>query len=341
MPRLAPPLPVRGAIGPARDHPAAPPGPDPRDARCPNCNAASPRAYCADCGQAQRDFHRPLHTFASDLFESLTGWDHKIPATFGLLLARPGALTREFLAGRRRRYLSPFQLYVLASAILFLALRTPLPGGKNLVHVTHARDGRPATAAAPNAPADTTYLTFAIAGVVRFYADWTPNAPVIGTRDAAPGGTSLAGRVRQRMEERRAELDRRSSADASVWLEGLFLGHLGTALSLLIPVFALVCAALWRRARIFFAEHAIFACHVHAQGLLAIAAARVAPGPLALVPVAWTVAYLWLAARRVYGAGVESPARTTGKVMLLVVTYSVAVGLGLIVTLLASLMLGA
>lgn len=342
MPQLAPPS-VDGATAAALDRHPRTPDPAPCETRCPNCGAASPRAYCPDCGQAQRDFHRPLHTFASDLFESLTGWDHKIPATFGLLLARPGALTREFLAGRRKRYLSPFQLYLLASALLFLALRAPLPGGQNLVRITRASDARgqtglarpTATAGAPAAPPDTTRLNFAVAGLVRFYGEWPTGRP-----DAVPRENSVRARIARSIRERQDEIDRRSSTDASRWLEGLFLGHLGTALSLLVPVFACLCSLLWRSARLFYAEHVVFAWHTHAQGLMAIAAARVLPGRLAFVPTVWTLAYLWLATRRVYGTGRESRARTTGKVALLTVVYFVVAAFGLIATLLVSLLLG-
>lgn len=321
------------------------------ETRCPNCGAASPRAYCPDCGQAQRDFHRPLHTFASDLLESLTGWDHKIPATFGLLLARPGALTREFLGGRRKRYLSPFQLYLFASAILFLALRTPLPGGKGLVRLTHSRDTAPGRNLGPpghrtvggatvGAPPDTVHILFALAGgAVQFNSEWDMTDPRGDLEREARSGPVHA-RFIANLRRRWDDVERRSSAEASAWAEALFLGHLGTTLSILVPGFAALCMLMWRNTRLFYAEHVVFAVQTHAQGLIAIALARITPGRLALVPTAWTLAYLWLAARRVYAAGRESRTWTTAKVAVLSLIYFVAASAGLILTFVASILLG-
>ena len=115
---------------------------------------------------------------------------------------------------------------------------------------------------------------------------------------------------------------------------------LGTTLSILVPVFAALCMLFWRSARPFYAEHVVFAIHTHAQGLVAIALARATPARLALLPTAWTLGYLWLAARRVYATGRESRARTTAKIALLSSVYFVIAGLGLILTFVASLLLG-
>lgn len=363
MTQLAPPPAAAVDVTPDRiatnDEPAS------TETRCPNCGAVSPRAYCPDCGQAQRDFHRPVHTFAGELVESLTGWDHKIPATVGLLLGRPGALTREFLAGRRKRYLSPFQLYLLTSALLFLALRTPLPGGQGLVSLTHSREAAarggaghppavgPLGAAAARTTPDTVRIRFALAGgAVKFQGDFNMADTADFARAARRG--PFHARFIENVRRRWDDVGQRSSAEASAWAEGLFLGHLGTTLSILVPVFAALCMLLWRNARLFYAEHVVFAIHTHAQGLVAIALARATPGRLALLPTAWTLGYLWLAARRVYATrvyatrvyatggvtGHESRARTTAKVALLSVVYFVIAGVGLILTFVASLLLG-
>ena len=39
------------------------------------------------------------------------------------LVFRPGFLTREYFAGRRRRYVRPARLFLVASVLLFAALR--------------------------------------------------------------------------------------------------------------------------------------------------------------------------------------------------------------------------
>ena len=46
--------------------------------------------------------------------------DSRLWRTLAALLLRPGYLTREFLAGRRARYLPPVRLYLVISLVFFL-----------------------------------------------------------------------------------------------------------------------------------------------------------------------------------------------------------------------------
>jgi hypothetical protein len=53
---------------------------------------------------------------ASDVLTSL---DSRLWRTLGLLLFRPGTLTRNYLEGRRARYVAPLRLFIAASVIFF------------------------------------------------------------------------------------------------------------------------------------------------------------------------------------------------------------------------------
>ena len=50
-------------------------------------------------------------------------YDGKFWKTLAALLLRPGFLTREYLAGRRRRYIGPARLFLVSSLLLFATLR--------------------------------------------------------------------------------------------------------------------------------------------------------------------------------------------------------------------------
>jgi hypothetical protein len=89
-------------------------------ARCDNCGAAVSGRYCGACGQR---LEPPLHSlwhFSKAVTEDLTHADSRLWRTLGALLFRPGDLTREFLAGRRARYLPPVRLYLVISVTFFL-----------------------------------------------------------------------------------------------------------------------------------------------------------------------------------------------------------------------------
>ena len=88
---------------------------------CANCGAALQGRFCAICGQKARSARLSIHDFAHDAWEELAHVDSKIFQTLRLLLFKPGALTLEFLRGRRVRYVSPLRLYLTCS-VLFFAL---------------------------------------------------------------------------------------------------------------------------------------------------------------------------------------------------------------------------
>src|SRR3977135_3735924 len=96
-----------------------------RAVRCENCGAALAQRYCGACGpRAQRPRRQPpvhsLRHFAQLATEDLTHADSRLWRTLAALLFKPGYLTREFLAGRRARYLPPVRLYLGLSVVFFI-----------------------------------------------------------------------------------------------------------------------------------------------------------------------------------------------------------------------------
>jgi hypothetical protein len=88
--------------------------------RCRNCGAPLTGPYCSQCGQFDAPSDPTLRELLADAWDALTSLDGKLAASLRLLLTRPGALTVEYLAGRRARYLAPFRLYLICSVIYFL-----------------------------------------------------------------------------------------------------------------------------------------------------------------------------------------------------------------------------
>ena len=86
---------------------------------CANCGAPLNGPYCQACGQKAASPNVSLHEFFHEAFHELAHVDGKIVQTLRLLLTKPGQLTREFLDGRRQRYVSPLRLYLTCSLIFF------------------------------------------------------------------------------------------------------------------------------------------------------------------------------------------------------------------------------
>jgi hypothetical protein len=94
---------------------------------CLNCGAELRGEYCHACGQKAASMQVGMHDFVHDATHEFLHLDGKILQTVKLLVTKPGALTREFLAGRRVRYITPVRLY-LTMSLLFFTLVAILPG---------------------------------------------------------------------------------------------------------------------------------------------------------------------------------------------------------------------
>ena len=87
---------------------------------CLNCGAPLVGPFCSQCGQRDIPPYPSVRELVVDAFWELSGWDGRFASTVRELVRRPGMLTREFLEGRRARYLSPLRLYLLASLSYFV-----------------------------------------------------------------------------------------------------------------------------------------------------------------------------------------------------------------------------
>ena len=88
-------------------------------ADCANCGAPLAGPFCQACGQKAAGPNVSLHDVFHEAFHEFAHVDGKIVQTLRLLLTKPGQLTREFLEGRRERYVSPLRLYLTCSLIFF------------------------------------------------------------------------------------------------------------------------------------------------------------------------------------------------------------------------------
>jgi hypothetical protein len=338
----APPLPelaARPATGGGRPLPEGSPL---APARCPNCGAAAEENFCPRCGQHQHDYHRSLGSIFGEALDAIAGWDAKIPATLGLLLVRPGRLTREFLDGRRTRYLRPLRLYLTLSLVCFLALRY---GGasQNVVRVSgDAERGADTTAAVAQAPRSEP-ATFGEA-VERVRTQPRGAAALdsaqLGDFIAHRPGEGQGGawqRFKLRFKDRLRTLGRLPTAERERVLREAFFAKLGNMFFCLLPVFALLLRTLYRKSRLFYAEHFVFALHVHAFAMAAMTVAALLPKGIGILPILWMPVYLFVALRTVYGG---SRARTAVRFVLLGGAYFVALIVATGITGLAAVLFG-
>lgn len=112
-----------------------------KEKNCLNCNTIVQGRYCQVCGQEnivpQETFRHLVLHFIYDI----THFDGKFFDTLKYLVFKPGYLSKEYVAGRRAKYLNPIRMYVFTSAIFFLIFFAM--SGDNVVKLTGNEPLRP------------------------------------------------------------------------------------------------------------------------------------------------------------------------------------------------------
>lgn len=78
---------------------------------CANCKAPLGGAFCQTCGQSAHIHHSLLH-LAEEVVHGILHFDAKGWRTIPLLVAFPGRLTRRYIDGQRKNYVSPLALFL-------------------------------------------------------------------------------------------------------------------------------------------------------------------------------------------------------------------------------------
>lgn len=90
---------------------------------CANCGAPLYGEYCYACGQPVKGLIRHLSGVLGDVFDTVLNIDSRVIRTLPALYLKPGFLSREYFAGRRMRYVTPFRLMFFLALIAFFVMQ--------------------------------------------------------------------------------------------------------------------------------------------------------------------------------------------------------------------------
>jgi hypothetical protein len=253
--------------------------------RCRNCGAAIAGNYCANCGQETAVALPPAGRFLREAAGRYVALDGRLWRTLGALLFRPGFLTREYLAGRRRRYVRPSRLFVVLSILMFAILGFTIDSPIVLGDTASGASGP-----AANADGDESVGRHLDRGLeVRVEpADAAWLAPILARVD------QFNALSRDRKVER---------------IRAGLLRYAPYAAIGLLPVFALLMKIAYAGGRRRhpqrpheYAAHLVFGAHHHAFVFLAVSAAALVDVPwLRGMLVLWMIAYAFWSMKTVYG----------------------------------------
>ncbi|MDE2370098.1 MAG: DUF3667 domain-containing protein [Burkholderiales bacterium] len=254
-----------------------------------------------------------LREFAQQFGGAYLSTEGALWRTLALLL-RPGELTRRYLAGQRRRYVLPLRLYLTVSllALLVVRLQTQVEFRFNQKDI---------------ASASSELRDFSIVSL-------GANGPRVGRKDGVFYCQHLPAAICARAQ-RRIDIDPKSLGDAIDQYRERLVGHIGGAMFLLVPAFALWLRLAYLNRRMRYTEHLVFALHLHTAWFIALALIMTNVGWLAAIGTFAAPIYAWLALGRVYRDRRWTRALRVAMITgLYFVTLVLALALLLIVTLL-------
>ena len=85
---------------------------------CLNCGTPLQGVHCHNCGQ-KAHVHRTLRGFLHDLVHGVLHFEGKFWRTMPLLFWRPGRVMREYIEGKRAKYVSPIALFLFTVFVSF------------------------------------------------------------------------------------------------------------------------------------------------------------------------------------------------------------------------------
>ena len=86
---------------------------------CMNCGTELQGPFCHYCGQPDKNLVRFFPVLIRELMEDFLDLDSRFMRTLKPMLFLPGKLTRDYLDGKRFRYVPPLRLYLFSSIAFF------------------------------------------------------------------------------------------------------------------------------------------------------------------------------------------------------------------------------
>jgi len=259
---------------------------------CKNCGATTQGNYCQQCGQPTHLHVPSAREFLHEFIAHYVALEGKLWKTLALLVAKPGMLTREYIEGRRVRYLEPLRVYLTFSIIFFALFKF---SDIALINLGESHPAAP-VAVASDKPGQRTM----VAGTPEHSAELNRSVRPVVTQLTSFNAT-LGQKVQHFLD-----LPRRTQEEA---LTRAFFSYTPYAIFALMPVFAFYLKVLYLGTGRRYGEHFLFGLHSNAFAFLMFSVILLLPSSLGLVQFGaflWLLFYLPTAMRRVYGGSRKS-----------------------------------
>ncbi|MFC5480431.1 DUF3667 domain-containing protein [Massilia suwonensis] len=282
------------------------------DIQCPNCGTLIAGKFCQGCSQPAHLHVPSAREFIHEFIAHYVALEGKLWKSVALLLFRPGRLTRDYIEGKRVRYVEPLRLYLSFSIIFFAVFKF---GGVHLGNTepdTTPPQQVEASAAQKAGRNDATVAAAARAREQereerRRARPKNENGDLI-TLDEGDDAKAekLAASVHPALGKKVAHFFQLPEKERKAALLRALSSYSPYAIFALMPVFAALLKLLYLGSGRRYGEHLLFALHTNAFAFLALSLWLLIPDFIPLVGLGlwiWLVFYLPTAMRKVYGGG--------------------------------------
>jgi hypothetical protein len=314
----------------------------PLEDQCENCGALLHGPYCSQCGQKAADRIMPIWHMINEALEAVVELDLRVLYTLPKFLFLPGRLTKEYINGRRKRYIRPFRLYLFSTFLLFavLALTTTGNFGFVLDPQGRTRFNPPNTGInLGGGGADSTTTT------TTFFENRAQQEALAQQLESDSVKINLGIYDDPAANERLEQLLKQRSAQAvrNPWeFVGSLIDRGPYLMFLMLPIFAFFLKLLYIRRSRFYVEHLIFSLHLHAFTFFAFTAGiLMQQSDLGWLQTAglWVevspLLYLVVALSHVYDQGLI---KSTFKAFMLLLIYTNVLAVGFVLLMILSVL---
>jgi len=217
---------------------------------CQNCGHEDSGNFCSNCGQSFTEINKPFRSVISEVLD-VFDLDSRIFNSIFPFLFKPGYLAREYLLGKRKKYISPFRLYLLLSLVFFFLAQTAhkkVMENKDSNWVKITDDAKDVVTSSDS-------LAIELLKNDSIFASTNDSLINPNSDPWDKLGKRLRGQAINALTNK------------EIFLQN-FYQSISYILFFLMPIFALLLKLLYVRRRVFYIEHLIFSINMHSFALL-------------------------------------------------------------------------
>ena len=218
---------------------------------CKNCEHTFEGKFCPNCGQSVFEYQRPFRFLLADFTGNLFAFDTRFWKSLKALTIKPGRLTKDFIQGKRARYMPPIRFYIFVSFLFFFVFSGFLGNEVSVSDENKQEVYKVLDQARTNAsPIEEATIDSLAPKEITFNVEFGKNASELSSEENEEKLTKIKDGIIKAME------------NPKIYMNS-FLKFLSWCLFLLMPVYAGILWIFNRKTAPYYYSHLILAVNQH------------------------------------------------------------------------------